>query len=73
MRSGWPASAWGSDWWARFALARLLESQLYGVALIDPVVFAGAALLLAAVAVAAALLPALRAARTDPMAALRWE
>jgi ABC-type antimicrobial peptide transport system permease subunit len=54
-------------------LSRLLESQLYGVAPVDPLVFAGAAVLLAAVAVAAALAPALRAARTDPMAALRWE
>jgi predicted permease len=56
-----------------FALTRLLESQLYGVAPLDPFAFAGAAALLAAVALAAALLPALRAARTDPMEALRWE
>ncbi|HZF31868.1 MAG TPA: FtsX-like permease family protein, partial [Gammaproteobacteria bacterium] len=54
-------------------LMRLLASQLYGVTPGDPLVFAGAAVLLAAVAVAAALAPALRAARTDPMTALRWE
>jgi putative ABC transport system permease protein len=56
-----------------FALTRLLESQLYGVAPLDPLVFAGAAALLAAVALAAAILPALRAARTDPMQTLRSE
>jgi putative ABC transport system permease protein len=56
-----------------FALTRLLESQLYGVAPVDPLVFAGAAALLAAVAVVAALAPALRAARTDPMEALRHD
>jgi putative ABC transport system permease protein len=54
-------------------LSRLLESQLYGVTPIDPFAFAGAVVLLAAVALAAALAPALRAARTDPMQALRWE
>jgi putative ABC transport system permease protein len=56
-----------------FALSRLLESQLYGVAPVDPLVFAGAAALLAVVALAAALAPALRAARTDPMEALRHD
>jgi ABC-type antimicrobial peptide transport system permease subunit len=56
-----------------FALTRLLENQLYGVAPIDPLVFAGAAALLATVALAAALAPALRAARTNPIEALRWD
>ena len=55
------------------AMSRVLKSQLYEVSAVDPVVFAGAAAVLAAVALAAALVPALRAARTDPAEALRWE
>lgn len=51
----------------------LAERYRYGVAPVDPLVLAGAAALLAAVALAAALAPALRAARTDPMEALRSE
>jgi predicted permease len=55
------------------ALGRVVKSQLYEVSPVDPIVFAGAAVILAAVAFAAALAPALRAARTNPMEALRWE
>ena len=54
------------------ALSRVLKSQLYEVSPVDPFVFAGAAAVLAAAALAAALVPALRAARTDPWEALRW-
>jgi ABC-type antimicrobial peptide transport system permease subunit len=60
---------YGSSVW----LGRYLESQLYGVAPQDGWTAAGAAVLLAAVAAAAAGLPALRAARIEPMAALRQE
>jgi predicted permease len=55
------------------ALVRLLRSQLYGVAPHDPITLAGSALFLLAVAALAAWLPARRAARIDPMVALRCE
>jgi predicted permease len=54
-------------------LTRLLQSQLFGVSAQDPLVFAGNAALMLAVAGAACLMPALRAARVDPMVALRHE
>jgi len=56
---------------AALAAARLIASQLYGVSARDPLTFAGIAGLLLAVALAASVIPALRAARIDPMAALR--
>jgi ABC-type antimicrobial peptide transport system permease subunit len=58
---------------AALALARLISSRLYGVTPTDPVSVLSAATLLAAVALAAAYIPARRAARIDPMAALRHE
>jgi putative ABC transport system permease protein len=56
-----------------FAVIRLLKKMLLGVSASDPVTFAGTALLLGAVAVVASLIPALRAARVDPVTALRHE
>jgi putative ABC transport system permease protein len=55
------------------SLGRFLQSLLYGVGSTDPVTLAGVALLLAGVALAACLLPALRALGIDPIAALRAE
>lgn len=56
-----------------FVLTRALQSLLFGVTAHDPLVFAGNAALLLAVAAGACLLPALRAARVDPMTTLRAE
>jgi ABC-type antimicrobial peptide transport system permease subunit len=55
------------------ALGRAAESLHFQMKGTDPLVFASGALLLALVAFAAGLLPAHRAARIDPMIALRYE
>lgn len=54
-------------------VSRLLRSVLYGVSPLDPLVFAGVAAGLAAVALLACYLPARRAAWMDPFAALRHQ
>ncbi len=51
----------------------LVRNQLFGLSPADPVTFVALALLLAAVATGASILPALRAARVNPIAALRSE
>ena len=52
---------------------RLIASQLYGVSARDPLTYMAIAALLGVVALAASGIPALRATRIDPMAALRTE
>ncbi len=54
-------------------LARLLRSQLFGVTATDGLTYAGVVVLLGLVAVVACAIPAMRAARIDPMEALRCE
>jgi predicted permease len=54
-------------------LARVLESLLYGVSVVDSLSYAAAVLVLLAVAALANALPAYRASRIEPMRALRYE
>ena len=58
---------------AAYYLSRVLESQLYEVSANDPLTFVMISVLLIAVAMFACYMPALRATRVDPMAALRYE
>lgn len=54
-------------------LGRLAESLLFELKGSDPIVFAGSAILLSLIALAAGFIPAHRASRVDPMQALRYE
>ena len=56
-----------------FATSALIRSLLFDVSATDPLIYAGSILLMLVMALVASVIPARRAARVDPMVALRYE
>jgi putative ABC transport system permease protein len=75
LKEGLRLGLWGllAGWLAALAVARVLESELFGVMAWDPVTYVGVAIILLAVMALASYLPARRATRVDPLRALRHE
>jgi ABC-type antimicrobial peptide transport system permease subunit len=75
LKNGLLLASWGIVVGLTLAIAitRLLASFLYNVSPFDPLTFIGVPLLLAAIAIVAALVPARRAMHADPCVALRSE
>jgi ABC-type antimicrobial peptide transport system permease subunit len=75
VRQGMLTAIWGgvAGGVAAVWLGRFIRALLFGVRLADPFTLVAVAVLLAAVAFAATIIPARRAARIDPMVSLRAE
>ena len=75
LRQGMKLTAIGAAFGlaASLGMTRVLRNLLYGVSPSDPPTFVAACLLICAVTILACWLPARRAARVDPMEALRYE
>ncbi len=71
--AGWSLAGIAAGLIITLAAGRVLRSLLYGVSATDPAVFAAASMFLLAIGVLAGYIPARRAARVDPLIALRHE